>query len=190
MSRAPDAARRACGERLPLLSLSLKAHPVSFLRESSTRERIVATEQAPGDAKRPTRLRRRPGARAPAARHRFGVIFATLEDETGVANIIVWPKIFERFRADRARRAAAPSPGRLQSEQGVIHVVAERLQDMSPLLSLLSSDADRIKWHGADRRSQPPGRRVASRDEENLADGSHAGRRARARGRSSAPSPR
>ena len=69
-----------------------------------------------------------------------GVIFATLEDETGVANIIVWPKIFERYRPLVMGARFLQVNGRLQSEQGVIHIVAERLEDLTPLLSLLSAD--------------------------------------------------
>ena len=90
------------------LSLSLKAHPVSFLRARARRR--AASSRRAGSPELPSGrrvsvaglvlVRQRPGTAS-------GVIFATLEDETGVANIIVWPKIFERFRADRARRAAA-----------------------------------------------------------------------------------
>jgi error-prone DNA polymerase len=66
------------------------------------------------------------------------VIFATLEDETSVANIIIWPKVFERYRAIVLGARLLKVTGRLQSEQGVIHLVAERLQDLSPLLARLS----------------------------------------------------
>jgi error-prone DNA polymerase len=121
------------------ISLSLKAHPVTFLRERLCAEGIVATEKlAEMQSGRRVSVaglvlvRQRPGTAS-------GVIFATLEDETGVANIIVWPKIFERFRAIVLGARLLRVWGRLQSEQGVIHVIAERLQDMSLLLSLLSS---------------------------------------------------
>ena len=77
-------------------------------------------------------VRQRPGTAS-------GVIFATIEDETGVANIIVWPKIFERYRAIVLGARFLKVTGWLQSEQGVIHVVAERLEDLSPLLSKLSA---------------------------------------------------
>jgi DNA polymerase III alpha subunit len=80
------------------ISLSLKAHPVTFLREKLSAQGIVATEKlAEMQSGRRVSVaglvlvRQRPGTAS-------GVIFATLEDETGVANIIVWPKIFERFR--------------------------------------------------------------------------------------------
>ena len=81
------------------LSLSLKAHPVSFLRRELAARKIVETERlaemASGRRVSVAGLvlvRQRPGTAS-------GVIFATLEDETGIANVIVWPKIFERFRA-------------------------------------------------------------------------------------------
>jgi len=77
-------------------------------------------------------VRQRPGTAS-------GVIFATLEDETGVANIIVWPKIFERFRSIVLGARLLRVFGKLQSEQGVIHVIAERLDDFTPLLSRLSN---------------------------------------------------
>jgi error-prone DNA polymerase len=122
------------------ISLSLKAHPIMFLREKLSAEGIVATEKlAEMQSGRRVSVaglvlvRQRPGTAS-------GVIFATLEDETGVANIIVWPKIFERFRAIVLGARLLRVWGKLQSEQGVIHVIAERLQDMSPLLSLLSSE--------------------------------------------------
>jgi error-prone DNA polymerase len=76
-------------------------------------------------------VRQRPGTAS-------GVIFATLEDETGVANVIVWPKIFERYRGIVLGARLMRVTGKLQSEQGVIHVVAEKLEDLTPLLSLLS----------------------------------------------------
>jgi error-prone DNA polymerase len=123
------------------LSLSLKAHPVSFLRSELAACSIVEAERLP-DLKSGQRIavaglvlvRQRPGTAS-------GVIFATLEDETGVANVIVWPKIFERHRAIVLGARLLKVSGRLQSEQGVIHVVAERLEDLTPLLSLLSADS-------------------------------------------------
>jgi DNA polymerase III alpha subunit len=120
------------------LSLSLKAHPVAFLREEFARAGLVEAGRLP-EVKDGQRIavaglvlvRQRPGTAQ-------GVIFATLEDETGVANIIVWPKVFERYRAIVLGARLLKVTGRLQSEQGVIHLVAERLQDLSPLLARLS----------------------------------------------------
>jgi len=122
------------------LSLSLKAHPVSFLREELSARAVVEAGELPGlrSGKRLAvaglvLVRQRPGTAQ-------GVIFATLEDETGVANIIIWPKIFERYRAVVLGARLLHVTGRLQSEQGVIHVVAEKLADLSPLLSRLSEE--------------------------------------------------
>ncbi len=124
----------------------LKAHPVSFLREKLAAHAIVETERL-ADMQSGRRVsvaglvlvRQRPGTAS-------GVIFATLEDETGIANVIVWPKIFERYRAVVLGARLMRVTGRLQSEQSVIHVVAEKLEDLTPLLSRLS--AELIGTHG------------------------------------------
>jgi single-strand DNA-binding protein len=63
-----------------------------------------------------------------------GVIFLTLEDETGTANIVVWAKIYERFRRAVIAGRCLRVTGRLQREGDVVHVVAERIEDISPLL--------------------------------------------------------
>lgn len=63
-----------------------------------------------------------------------GVIFLTLEDETGVANIVVWAKTFERFRRAIIAGRCLKVTGRLQREGDVTHVVAEAVEDLSPLL--------------------------------------------------------
>jgi error-prone DNA polymerase len=64
-------------------------------------------------------------------------MFLTLEDETGVANLIVWPKVFERFRPVVIGTRLVRVRGPLQSQDGVIHVVAEIFDDRSPLLRTL-----------------------------------------------------
>jgi DNA polymerase III alpha subunit len=63
-----------------------------------------------------------------------GVIFVTLEDETGSANIVVWAKIYERFRRAVIAGRALKVTGRLQREGDVVHVVAQVIEDISPLL--------------------------------------------------------
>jgi DNA polymerase III alpha subunit len=75
---------------------------------------IVVCRQRPGTAK--------------------GVIFLTLEDETGTANVVVWAKIFERFRRAVIAGRCLKVTGRLQRDADVVHVVAERIEDISPLL--------------------------------------------------------
>ena len=103
-------------------------------------------------------VRQRPGTAK-------GVIFMTLEDETGVANVIVWPKVFERERAKVLGGRFISVTGKLQNEAGVIHVIAERVEDLTPMLGLLSADgatlsalasADEIKRPG-DREKQARG---------------------------------
>jgi error-prone DNA polymerase len=76
-------------------------------------------------------IRQRPGSAK-------GVIFATLEDETGVANIIIWPKIFERFRRVVLGARLLGARGKVQKESGIIHVVAATLSDLSAHLESLS----------------------------------------------------
>ncbi len=120
------------------LSLSLKAHPVSFVRDLLRRRDVTPAEHL---ARLSTGrrlsvaglvlVRQRPGSAK-------GVIFMTLEDEGGVANVIVWPAVFERFRAIILGARFVRVRGRLQNEAGVIHVVAEELEDVTPLLALLS----------------------------------------------------
>jgi error-prone DNA polymerase len=121
-----------------MLSLSLKAHPVSFVRARLTVRKIVRTEElaqmAPGGRVTVAGLvlvRQRPGSAK-------GVIFLTLEDETGIANAIIWPKVFETLRPVVMGARFIAVTGRLQNESGVIHVVAERAEDLTPLLSALS----------------------------------------------------
>ena len=63
-----------------------------------------------------------------------GVIFLTLEDETGVANIVVWAKVFERYRRAVIAGRCLKVTGRVQREGMVIHVVAEVVEDISALL--------------------------------------------------------
>jgi len=68
-----------------------------------------------------------------------GVIFLTLEDETGVINIIVWPKLVERFRKEVLSARLVAIDGELQREGEVVHVVARRLQDHSSMLGGLDA---------------------------------------------------
>ena len=60
-----------------------------------------------------------------------GVVFASLEDETGINNIIFWPKVFEAERHNIIGTTLLIVHGELQNEKGVIHVVAQRVEDYS-----------------------------------------------------------
>ena len=127
------------------LSLTLKRHPLAFLRAELAREGLVtAAELAclPVDRRLSIAgivlIRQRPGSAN-------GVVFITIEDETGIANLIVWPAILERFRRAALGATLLRCIGKLQREESVIHVVADRLEDMTPRLHTLrdrAGDAD------------------------------------------------
>jgi DNA polymerase III alpha subunit len=123
------------------LGLSLKSHPVALLRDALTARRAIKAEALTslrnGERTRVAGLvlvRQRPGTAS-------GVIFMTLEDETGIANIVVWPKLFEQFRAQVLGGRLVAIDGPVQSESGVVHVIAERVHDFTPMLAKLSSAA-------------------------------------------------
>ncbi len=133
---------QAVAEDYRTTSLSLKAHPCGFLRPLLTRLGAITADQLPGikDGKRVAvggvvLIRQRPGTAK-------GVVFVTLEDETGVANAVVWK---DRFEADRNTVMTASFlivHGRVQSAEGVIHVVAERFTDLSAELGQLRDDPE------------------------------------------------
>jgi DNA polymerase III alpha subunit len=75
-------------------------------------------------------VRQRPGTAK-------GVIFVTLEDETGTANVVVWAKVYERFRRAVIAGRLLRVTGVLQRQAGVVHVVAELIEDLSPMLDRL-----------------------------------------------------
>ncbi len=75
-------------------------------------------------------LRQRPGTAN-------GVIFVTLEDETGVVNVIVWRSLYEHFRRAVIAGRLLRVTGRIQRDNNVTHVIAERIEDLSPLLDSL-----------------------------------------------------
>jgi len=120
------------------IRMSLKAHPMALLREDFQPKGYVpsaALRAIPSGrivkAAGIVLIRQRPGTAS-------GVIFSTLEDETGVANIIIWPKIFEQYRRIVLGARLLGVRGQLQSEQGVIHIVARELFDMSGHLAGLA----------------------------------------------------
>ncbi|MGE0063085.1 MAG: error-prone DNA polymerase [Xanthobacteraceae bacterium] len=122
------------------LHLSLKAHPVSFLRAEFDRRGILRHERLPHtrSGQRVTvggvvLVRQRPGTAK-------NVTFMTMEDETGIANIIIWPRVFETFRPQVLGARLVSVTGALQNEQGVIHVVADNIEDLTPMLRRLSED--------------------------------------------------
>jgi len=124
------------------IRLSLKGHPMEFLRPMFARERVIACEGVCHDRDKQyvrcagvVLVRQRPGSAK-------GVVFMTLEDETGIANIVVWPKIMERFRKEVMGARLVLVEGYIQSSpEHVTHLVAERLFDRSRDLVHLANDA-------------------------------------------------
>lgn len=82
-------------------------------------------------------VRQRPGTAK-------GVIFITLEDETGVANIVVWAKMYERFRREIMAGRLLRVTGRLQRDGRVVHIVAHKIEDLSHMLDELAVGAPQI----------------------------------------------
>lgn len=121
--------------------LSLKGHPVEFLRDRLRAENTLSCEEATNLAHGArarcagvTLVRQRPGSAS-------GVVFMTLEDETGIANIVVWPKVMERYRKEVMGARLVLVEGLIQrSPEGVVHLVAQRLVDRSPDLALLADN--------------------------------------------------
>jgi error-prone DNA polymerase len=125
------------------LGLSLKAHPVSFLRQRLDRAGITPNAALPTvpDGRRVSvaglvLVRQRPG--------KGNAIFLTLEDEGGIANAIVWHRKFERFRPIIMGGRFIRVGGRLQSESGVIHIVVDRMEDISSWLGALCEGAQNV----------------------------------------------
>ena len=124
------------------LRLSLKAHPVAFLRGKLADSGALPAEQInrhgrdgqEAAAAGIVLARQRPGSAK-------GVIFMTLEDETGVVNIVVWPRTTERFRRTVTTSRLALVRGRIQRTETIVHLVAEGLEDITDWLSLLSEPA-------------------------------------------------
>jgi len=120
------------------LRLSLKAHPMAFFRKSLRAQGFSAASQLPSlwHGQRVSLaglvlVRQKPGSAK-------GVCFITLEDEGGVANLVIWPKMFKAYRATIMSARLLVVHGRVQTDGRVIHVVANDLQDRSDRLAGLS----------------------------------------------------
>ncbi|KJZ31954.1 DNA polymerase [Paracoccus sp. S4493] len=115
--------------------VTLRRHPLSFLRDSLTRRRIRPCAEAMASADRRwmhvaglVLVRQRPGSAK-------GVMFITLEDESGIANLVLWPKVFDRHRRIVLGAGMIGVEGRVQRAGEVVHLVAHRLTDMSAELA-------------------------------------------------------
>jgi error-prone DNA polymerase len=152
------------------LRLTLRDHPAAFLRADLERRRIGPNgrlrdlpDGARASASGLVTVRQRPGSAK-------GVVFMTIEDETGIANVIVWPALFERFRPVVLGARYVAVGGVVRNETGVIHLVADRLADLTPLLGRLAEDgaapealarADEVKRPVDDQRAMAAERRKA-----------------------------
>ena len=159
------------------LSLSLKNHPMALLRQAMAERGYVQSARlknlrdgAKAEVAGIVLIRQQPGTAS-------GVIFVTLEDETGVANIVVWPRVFQQFRRELLGSQLMGVSGIVQRDESgyVIHLVANHLTDLSPHLHALGdpvrpyadmlSRADESKSVGFDRSAVPRSRVIpASRD--------------------------
>jgi error-prone DNA polymerase len=135
--------------------LSLKGHPMEFLRGLFAKERVYSCHEAV-NAKDGSYLRcagavlvrQRPGTAK-------GVVFMTIEDETGIANIVIWQKVFERFRKEVMGARLVLIEGRIQRAEGVTHLVAERFEDRTGELSRLSEWRGDVPLSRADEVCRP-----------------------------------
>ncbi|MFS2108634.1 error-prone DNA polymerase [Sphingomonas sp. Sphisp140] len=123
-------------------SLSLRAHPLAFLREELAQRKIqpcsAARTMKDGrwiDLAGLVLVRQKPGSAK-------GVMFITIEDETDIANLVVWTNVFEKYRRVVLGASMIGLRGKVQREGDVIHVIAERLDDLSPLLASVGSRSD------------------------------------------------
>ena len=121
--------------------LSLQAHPMSFLREELTAQKVIAAKElATWPNGHPVRVagivlvRQRPGTAK-------GITFVTLEDETGIANLIIRPDVWARWRPAALGATILLAQGRLQRHGQVIHVLCTKLEDLSERLRKLGSQS-------------------------------------------------
>ncbi|HEX8653694.1 MAG TPA: OB-fold nucleic acid binding domain-containing protein [Allosphingosinicella sp.] len=144
------------------VQLSLRAHPLRFLRPRLEARRIVSCAGLM-DVKDGRKVevagivlvRQRPGA--------GNVTFVTIEDETGIANIIIWQRLFDRYRRIVLGAAMIGVQGRVQREGEVVHIVTDALEDMTPWLHSVAamdfphrvSPGDGASFGGPDPRHRP-----------------------------------
>ncbi|MEA3041702.1 MAG: error-prone polymerase [Sphingomonadales bacterium] len=166
--REPEVALRAMTEGREVVEdyravqLSLRAHPLRFVRPQLEARRIVSCAGLM-DVKDGRKVevagivlvRQRPGA--------GNVTFVTIEDETGIANIIIWQRLFDRYRRIVLGAAMIGVRGRVQREGKVIHIVTDALEDMTHLLHSVAamdfphrvSPGDGASFGGPDPRHRP-----------------------------------
>ena len=147
------------------VGLTLRQHPVSFMRGSLAKRRIVTCAEAMQardgkwlEAAGIVLVRQRPGSAK-------GVMFITLEDETGIANLVVWTKVFEKYRRTVLASTMMSVFGRIQREGEVVHLVARQLRDLTGDLAGIGSVAAMLAiQHGRGDGVSHGGPRPDSRD--------------------------
>lgn len=139
VSLRPMVAGREVVEDYGHVGLTLREHPVAFLRAGLSRRRIVTCTEAMAardgrwlEAAGLVLVRQRPGSAK-------GVMFVTMEDETGAANIVVWVKVFEKFRRTMLSASMLAVRGRIQREGEVVHLVANTVTDLSGELASIGN---------------------------------------------------
>jgi len=124
------------------IRLSLKAHPMRFLRDHYAGQKFITSDRLNSIADGKSLsiaglvlIRQRPGSAK-------GVVFITIEDETGIANLVVWPDVFAKQRkiVMGARLMAVRGIVQRDPDSEVIHVVARGLEDHTHMLRHLSDD--------------------------------------------------
>ena len=137
------------------MRLSLKAHPISFLRERlDARDYTRAADLRGKRFGQPVRvsglvlIRQKPGTAK-------GVCFITLEDETGVVNLVIWPDVMKKYRRTVMSARLMAVRGTVQMDEAVIHVIAHEIFDRTEDLALLSADAFKSDLARADHVVSP-----------------------------------
>ena len=135
--------------------LSLKAHPMAFLRKSMRKQGFMDTAELKGA--RPWQkvkmaglvlIRQKPGTAK-------GVCFITIEDEVGVANIVVWPKMMETYRKVVMQSRLLMIEGYVQRDVEIIHIVAQHLEDRTDALMRLAPEGIDAPLAHADEVKKP-----------------------------------
>jgi error-prone DNA polymerase len=126
-------ALRQVAQDYAVTGLSLKDHPLRFVRPSLERRGAIpcaALPQATGSAAVGGLVlcRQRPSTAS-------GIVFMTIEDETGPANLILRPKVYERFRRAARHAAAVLAEGRVESRSGVTHLLVRRVIDLGDVFA-------------------------------------------------------
>ncbi|RZI76719.1 MAG: DNA polymerase III subunit alpha [Pseudomonas sp.] len=158
--------------------LSLRAHPLAFLRDELKSRKMISCRdlQSVKDGRwielaGIVLVRQKPGSAK-------GVMFITLEDETDVANLVVWTNVFEQYRRTVLGASMMGVRGQVQREGEVIHLIAQRLDDLSYLLASVGrredvaeiyrmSRADGVK-HGAAPDPRDPANRPLGRNPRDI----------------------